>query len=386
MDRVEPLSLIGWHRNSTLIILMSARALRAWGATSEPPYLRKRQSRLRRNGNPRIRSPSRACPPRPSRRPSLHSEGAASRSSTRAPSRERGPRPDNGRRWAVARRASSGGQRLRGQGQYPRVPGFRAPWRPSSASRRCAPCGRTGPTSPPHWRSHCLGASPGQGQGASLRLRHPTPGCCRTVAVLAYAKSRNRRGHGGGPRVGRGEEELEFVWDTEVRMPERARVALELMHVAVARHGGARQPPWPVTLSSVPGRRSEERAHLRDHTRRQCGRLGAVVRPSPEESGTEMVGGYLPAAPVRDGPAPQMYWETWAGFLGTRAYCWSPVCSGRAHRPDPQRLLASDLGPGPRPCRAWRSCTSASPWTWALHLGTSCILQAPYGPASRARG
>jgi len=125
MDRVEPLSPIGWHRNSTLIILMSARALRAWGATSEPPYLRKRQSRLRRNGNPRIRSPSRACPPRPSRRPSLHSEGAASRSSTRAPSRERGPRPDNGRRWAVARRASSGGQRLRGQGRHPRVPGFR---------------------------------------------------------------------------------------------------------------------------------------------------------------------------------------------------------------------------------------------------------------------
>jgi hypothetical protein len=25
------------------------------------------------------------------------------------------------------------------------------------------------------------------------------------------------------------------------------------------------------------------------------------VRPSPEESGTEMVGGYLPAAPVRAG-------------------------------------------------------------------------------------
>jgi hypothetical protein len=84
-------------------------------------------------------------------------------------------------------------------------------------------------------------------------------------------------------------------------MPERARVALELMHVAVARHGGAGQPPWPVTLSRVPGRRSEERAHLRDHTRRQRGRLGAIVRPSPEESGTEMVGGYLPAAPVRAG-------------------------------------------------------------------------------------
>jgi hypothetical protein len=84
-------------------------------------------------------------------------------------------------------------------------------------------------------------------------------------------------------------------------MPERARAALELMHVAVARHGGAGQPPWPVTLSSVPGRRSEERAHLRDHTRRQRGRLEAVVRPLPEESGTEMVGGYLPAAPVRDG-------------------------------------------------------------------------------------
>jgi len=176
-------------------------------------------------------------------------------------------------------------------------------------------------------------------------------------------------------------------------MPERARAALELMHVAVARHGGAGQPPWPVTLSSVPGRRSEERAHLRDHTRRQRGRLGAVVRPSPEESGTERWSAVIFRLPLFGPasvdpaahpacPAPQVYWETWAGFLGTRAYCWSPVCSGRAHRPDPQRLLASDLGPGPRPCRAWRRCTSASPWTWALHLGTSCILQARSGKQS----
>jgi hypothetical protein len=36
-------------------------------------------------------------------------------------------------------------------------------------------------------------------------------------------------------------------------MPERARAALELMQVAVARHGGAGQPPWPVTLSSLHG-------------------------------------------------------------------------------------------------------------------------------------
>jgi hypothetical protein len=36
-------------------------------------------------------------------------------------------------------------------------------------------------------------------------------------------------------------------------MFERARAALELMHVAVARHCGAGQPPLPVALSFLLG-------------------------------------------------------------------------------------------------------------------------------------
>lgn len=45
-------------------------------------------------------------------------------------------------------------------------------------------------------------------------------------------------------------------------------------------HPGRAQLP----VRSVPGRRSGERAHPRDHIRRQRGRQGAVVRSSPEQS------------------------------------------------------------------------------------------------------
>jgi hypothetical protein len=49
------------------------------------------------------------------------------------------------------------------------------------------------------------------------------------------------------------ENELEFVWDMEVRMSERARAALEFMCIAVAIYGESGQPPWPVALSSLYG-------------------------------------------------------------------------------------------------------------------------------------
>jgi hypothetical protein len=47
------------------------------------------------------------------------------------------------------------------------------------------------------------------------------------------------------------EKELEFVWDTEVRISERWHAALEFMHVAVARYVDAGQPPWPVARSAL---------------------------------------------------------------------------------------------------------------------------------------
>jgi hypothetical protein len=45
------------------------------------------------------------------------------------------------------------------------------------------------------------------------------------------------------------EKELEFDWDMEVRMSERARTALEFMRTAVERYGDAGQPLWPVVSS-----------------------------------------------------------------------------------------------------------------------------------------
>jgi len=49
------------------------------------------------------------------------------------------------------------------------------------------------------------------------------------------------------------EKELEFDWDMKVRMSERARTALEFMHIAMERYGDAGQPLWPVVPSSLYG-------------------------------------------------------------------------------------------------------------------------------------
>jgi hypothetical protein len=91
-------------------------------------------------------------------------------------------------------------------------------------------------------------------------------------------------------------KELEFDWDMEVRMSERARTALEFMRTAVERYGGAGQPLWPVVPSSLYGAflagEAREALILVITFNASLDGWGAVVRFSPEEKGTEIVGGY----------------------------------------------------------------------------------------------
>jgi hypothetical protein len=130
------------------------------------------------------------------------------------------------------------------------------------------------------------------------------------------------------------EKELEFDWDMTVRMSEQARTALEFMRIAMERYGDAGQPLWPVVPSSLygaflAGKATEARILVITFDASVDG-WGAVIRSSLDERGTEIVGGYRLAAPILGRtfvdpaalpacPASQVYRETLAGFLATRA-------------------------------------------------------------------
>jgi hypothetical protein len=119
----------------------------------------------------------------------------------------------------------------------------------------------------------------------------------------------------------------------KVRMSERARTALEFMRTAMERYGDAGQPLWPVVPSSLygaflAGEAKEARILIITFDASVDG-WGAVVRSSPEERGTEFVGGYRLAVPILGRafvdpaalpacPTSQVYRETLAGFLATR--------------------------------------------------------------------
>jgi hypothetical protein len=165
--------------------------------------------------------------------------------------------------------------------------------------------------------------------------------CCAIPFVAVAAPSLSQLMHGS--KTGAGpvevpsldtEKELEFDWDTKVRMSEQARTALEFMSTAMERYGDAGQPLWPVVPSSLYG------AFLAGEAKEVCILVitfdasvdgwGAVVRSSPDERGTEVVGGYRLAPPILGRafvdpaalpacPASQVYRETLAGFLATRA-------------------------------------------------------------------
>jgi hypothetical protein len=130
------------------------------------------------------------------------------------------------------------------------------------------------------------------------------------------------------------EKELEFDWDIKVRLSERARTALEFMRIAMERYGDARQPLWPVVPSSLygaflAGEAPDARILVITFDASVDG-SGAVIRSSPDERGTELVGGYRLAAPILGRafvdpaalpacPTSQVYRETLAGFLATKA-------------------------------------------------------------------
>ena len=99
------------------------------------------------------------------------------------------------------------------------------------------------------------------------------------------------------------------------------------------RYGDAGQPLWPVVPSSLygaflAGEAKEARILIITFDASVDG-WGAVVRSSPEERGTEFVGGYRLAVPIHGRafvdpaalpacPTSQVYRETLAGFLATR--------------------------------------------------------------------
>jgi hypothetical protein len=198
-------------------------------------------------------------------------------------------------------------------------------------------------------------------------------------------------------------QELKFVWYMEVRMSERARMALEFMHVAVARYGDAGQPPWPVALSSLYGALLAGGAKsarilaitfdasvdgwgpwCAPHRRKVARRSSAVIFRLPL-----FVKAFVDPAAHPACPAPQVYRETWAAFLATRtsrAFGWSSVCSGKAHRPDQQRLLGSDFGDLPVPCLAERGAAAQAPLHGLGRFTSALPACSRLGQASRGRG
>jgi hypothetical protein len=140
------------------------------------------------------------------------------------------------------------------------------------------------------------------------------------------------------------QKELEFDWDMKVRMSERARTALEFMRTAMERYRDAGQPLWPVVPSSLygaflAGEAKEARILVITFDASVDG-WGAVVRSSLDERGTQLVGGYRLAAPILGRafvdpaalsafPASQVYRETLAGFLATRAASQLHALAGR---------------------------------------------------------
>ena len=130
------------------------------------------------------------------------------------------------------------------------------------------------------------------------------------------------------------EDDMEFDWDRPIAITDRARVALECMRLAVDRFGDKGQPLWPLVPSSfhgafLAGEAGDANPLIITYDASVFG-WGAIVRTSPGDTGVEIVGGFRPAEellgraylePTRigDSPASQVYRETLAGFLATRA-------------------------------------------------------------------
>jgi hypothetical protein len=130
------------------------------------------------------------------------------------------------------------------------------------------------------------------------------------------------------------EDAQDFDWDQQRVLSARARRALSFAVEAATRFGESGQPIWPAVASSLYGafldrRLGPIRVLVISYDASVHG-WGSVLRTSPDEDGLIVVGGYREAmedlgtaylhpAQLGDDPAAQVYRETLAGFLATKA-------------------------------------------------------------------
>jgi hypothetical protein len=130
------------------------------------------------------------------------------------------------------------------------------------------------------------------------------------------------------------ENDMAFDWDRPLVVSARARNALDFMRTAIERYGNSGQPLWPIVPSSfygafLAGDAADASPLIITYDASVHG-WGAILRTSPSDVGREVAGGfgsavavlgsaYLEPARLDDGPASQVYRETLAGFLATRA-------------------------------------------------------------------
>ena len=130
------------------------------------------------------------------------------------------------------------------------------------------------------------------------------------------------------------ERDMEFDWDREIPVSDRARRALDFMRTAMEKYSGHGQPIWPVVPSSMygaflAGEASDLRLLVITFDASVHG-WAAVLQTTTTGPGRELVGGYRQAMPLLgsvfidpaalpDCPAAQVYREALAGFLATKA-------------------------------------------------------------------
>jgi hypothetical protein len=130
------------------------------------------------------------------------------------------------------------------------------------------------------------------------------------------------------------ETDMAFDWDEPIVVTARARVALDYLRSAIDQFGTMGQPLWPIIPSSfygafLAGDAGEAKPLIITYDASLLG-WGGILRTSPADHGFKVVGGfrlaatlvgpaYLEPANLLECPASQVYRETLAGYLVTRA-------------------------------------------------------------------
>ena len=157
------------------------------------------------------------------------------------------------------------------------------------------------------------------------------------IAAPSLSQLMHNRESGTGPvevPTLEAERDLEFDWDKELTMSDRAMRALDFMRVAMEKYSARGQPIWPVVPSSLygaflAGEDQGLRLLLITFDASVHG-WAAVLQTARMQPGRVIVGGYRQAMPLLRGdfidpaalpdcPAAQVYREALAGFLATKA-------------------------------------------------------------------